>query len=175
MAMRIDFDGAELCWLCWLTARNQRRSVGISPMKVASKTRKRKGRGSALALLTVLALIVAPVCAPLCAARTCGANETVSASVMDDNCHHSFSSTQSIPDFQSPGMPACNSGEIAAVLSISSRADEQLLENTIVSLTAAGFNHNIPGITASHGVIWHLGSSSPHRAAPSTATLVLRI
>jgi hypothetical protein len=70
---------------------------------------------SALALVTVLALLLAPVCAPLCAARNC------SAGAAKDQCHESSPTSAAQHNLLTP-QKICGAADYSAVLP---NADEQ--------------------------------------------------
>jgi len=159
-----------------LTAGNQQRSVGNRDMKIASLTRRSSWQGTVIALLTLLALIVSPVCAPLCAAKTCAASSFGSVSnSSDDSCHHSVSSGEHTPDFQFHGTPTCNSGELTAILSTFSNSDELKQESRVVTARVTDSEQSSFGLINLRSTGWNTHSLSPHRLEPSKTTRVLRI
>jgi hypothetical protein len=70
---------------------------------------------SALALVTVLALLLAPICAPLCAARNC------SAGAAKDQCHETAPSAATQHNLLTPHK-ICGNTDFSAVLT---NQDEQ--------------------------------------------------
>jgi len=64
---------------------------------------------SSLAIVTVLALLLAPVCAPLCAARNC------SAGAAKDQCHESSPTSAAQHDLLTPHK-ICGNSDFSAVL-----------------------------------------------------------
>jgi hypothetical protein len=145
-------------------------------MKITSLTRRSSWQGTVIALLTLLALIVSPVCAPLCAARTCAtSNSGSAASSSDESCHYSVSSAEHAPDFQFHGTPTCNSGELTAILSTFPNSNELKQESRIVAVSTTGSEQSSFGLTNLHGAGWNANTSSPHRLELSVTTLVLRI
>ena len=77
--------------------------------------RSRPLGASALALVTVLALLLAPVCAPLCAASRC------SSSAAKDQCHEVAASADALHNLLTP-RKICGIADYSAVLL---NADEQ--------------------------------------------------
>ena len=82
-------------------------------------SRELPARTIVLVLATVLGLLVAPVCAPLCAARGCASSARVEA------CHNMAGMATGGEEFMAAGK-ACGNGDLSAVLV---RVDEQSLRS----------------------------------------------
>jgi len=88
---------------------------------------------AALAFLTALALVIAPVCAPLCAAKRCVSG------VRQEQCHDvATTGSDGRPELVAPGT-ACGVSDFSAVLV---KADEEYLLSQGARNPAAPVIHN---------------------------------
>lgn len=103
-----------------LTPGRQRCSVKKKEMRDAIPPREKNWRATAVSLLTLLALLVAPVCAPFCGGQACLQAQTAMAS--ETHCHAEMAA-----DNNSSQMHAtlnCNSSELpVAALSTGNKRD----------------------------------------------------
>jgi hypothetical protein len=72
----------------------------------------------ALSLVTLMALLVGPACAPLCAAQNCGLAHTPAATA--EHCHGGGAMTNEAPLLR--GIRNCGAGELPAIVLRSSPA-----------------------------------------------------
>jgi hypothetical protein len=75
---------------------------------------------SAIAVVTVLALLAVPICAPLCAARTCSSNAS------NEHCHEMASMGANSGEHFTAPTKSCGAFEFSAVLV---KADEQAINS----------------------------------------------
>lgn len=103
-----------------LTARRRRRSVGTMAMSIATRMRNTIWLARACGFVTMLALIVTPVCAPLCAAQVC--SQASVSTTSEAPCHLSGAIHGDTPQIHA--VQSCGGGELpAAVLSSSIKSD----------------------------------------------------
>jgi hypothetical protein len=103
-----------------LTARRRRRSVRTMAMSIATRMRNTTWLPRACGFVTMLALIVAPVCAPLCSAQVC--SEASVWTTSEAPCHLSGAIHGDIPQIHA--VQSCGGVELpAAVLSSSIKSD----------------------------------------------------
>src|SRR3989442_15304352 len=89
-------------------------------MRNAATTRKKSWRTVAGSVLTLLAMLATPLCAPLCAARTCSQSALTAAS--ERHCHAAASMHDDVPQIQAT--LNCNPPELAvAALSAGNTID----------------------------------------------------
>src|SRR5580700_1581623 len=88
-----------------------------------------KTYSSVIAVVTVLALLAVPICAPLCAAKTCSSNAS------NEHCHEMASiGVNSGEHFTAP-TKSCGAFEFSAVLV---KADEQAIDSQRVRNALSG-------------------------------------
>jgi hypothetical protein len=100
-------------------------------MNETTPVRARPANATVLAFLTVLALVIAPACAPLCAAKSCASG------VRQEQCHEiATRGPDGQPQLAAPGK-VCGLSDFSAVLV---KADEEYL------LSGGTRNHAAPVI-----------------------------
>jgi hypothetical protein len=153
-----------------LTIRGRRGSVD-KRMKVRTNTRRGAWSATAIALVTVLALLVAPICGSLCAAKVCG------PSAAQGQCHEmAQAGTNGGATIAAVGK-ACKTPELSAVIS---RGDERPSANRQVRTEAAAkaigdaLRLAATGASESPGG-WRDARTRLVAADPSLVTTILRI
>jgi hypothetical protein len=84
---------------------------------------------SVIAVLTVLALLAIPICAPLCAAKTCSSNAS------NEHCHEMANMAADNGEHMIAPTKSCGSFEFSVVLV---KADEQAIDSQRVRNTLSG-------------------------------------
>ena len=142
-------------------------------MTKATPTRKKSWRTVAGSLVTLLALLVTPFCAPLCAARMC--SQTSSPAASEEQCHAAASMHGGVPQIHAA--LNCNPPELTiAALSPGNKSD--LLEISRSAPQAA--SHSAGSQEFNSDLIVRRNNFSPNRGPLrpsdfSPATSVLRI
>jgi hypothetical protein len=142
-------------------------------MSIQAKNGRGAAGSMALALLTVLALLVAPVCAPLCAAKVCGSGAA------PGQCHEAVS-VGSTDNDSPPTMASGKTCRIPELSAVISKADKMLSASREFSgVTSVAKTHDMPtrsfaGSTGSLGD-WRDARTRFESAASLLSTSVLRI
>src|SRR5260370_21898073 len=142
-------------------------------MRGVVPSRNRAWLANIASLMTILALIVAPACAPLCAAQSCP-QAPVSAG-MGSHCHSSEVANGSAVHLHSA--QGCGSPELQVADLTSANRRESLQKNrSTVSLSELGvlsLVHLSP--LAHHRAAWSADVESPQYSGSFVASVVLRI
>lgn len=118
----------------WLTWRSRRRSVRKIALNDAMRIRNTTWLANACSLVTMLALVVGPVCAPLCATRICP--QASASTVKEAPCHFAGAMHREGPQIHT--LRNCGAFELPpAVLNSSTENDE--LPASGVTASAEGF------------------------------------
>jgi hypothetical protein len=91
---------------------------------------------SVIAVVTVLALLAVPVCAPLCAAKACSSNTS------NEHCHAMASMAADSGEHLIAPTKSCGSSDLSAILV---KANEQAMDS---QGTRNAFSAQIPGMQA---------------------------
>lgn len=141
-------------------------------MKVVHPTQRTSPRRTAMALLTLLALIVAPICAPLCAARSCDGSDGT-GKIEQHHCRHGNSSAASFLRSQTHAMSMCAAVEQAAIpKTVASLQDQQKEVSQETPFLAV---KNFSSISSGKRSGWEVAALRPHGFQPSADFLILRI
>ena len=118
-----------------LTPTKLRGSVEIIEMKNAAHTRARGFLAKAVSLLTLAGLVVAPACAPICAAQAC--SQAPLAAGTESHCH--FSETTNDHAGHIHGVQSCGAPQLqmANLTSVNRRGALQW-DRATISANAAG-------------------------------------
>jgi hypothetical protein len=135
-------------------------------------------RTASVAIVTVLALLVAPFCGSLCAAsRGCSGNVATEAPEGGD-CHHG-AATASANGSQAGFFAAttCNSSDLAAATVSSSKTWNELQEarGTTLRLHVVAATHRFPSPLCTRGARWREAYGLAGTSDSVTQTNVLRI
>ena len=103
-------------------------------------------RRAVVALLVLMAMLIAPVCTPLCAAKTCS-----SGTVQTEECHSPGAMADTAADRCAAPMKACAARELAAVLF---RTNERLVQKAQAQHINAQWNMDRPDAVADSRVIF---------------------
>jgi hypothetical protein len=135
--------------------------------------RKRSWMIATSSLVTVMALLVAPICAPLCAAHSCSPSSGGAAASSD--CHLAMLSQQDALRIHS--LQNCGASElpVAALLSTSRSKAFQSSTMQACATDVLTIPHRIASSLILHRWSCHAGNESLRNSDPLHTTSVLRI
>lgn len=165
-------DGARLS-TGRLTPGRGRRSVRKTTMIGTTLLRPRSWQAAAVSLVTVVALVVAPSCAPLCAAQMCSQAPTLSTS--EKHCHASASMHNDVPQIHA--VQNCSAPELAAAALSSVNKGNALKEYRSAASGAAPYppSQDLPAISTTNLRSCCANAGSLRRSDSFLATIILRI
>jgi len=156
----------------WLTGMGPWRSLKKRLMKDTTPTRTRGWGASAASLITLLAMLVAPACAPLCAVRACSQAQ---GTAKETPCH--FAAAAQDKGLYFSAVTKCSATELqVADLGRTFWRDTLRTATSAVSLSLTGLLSS--GCVPEPGNRCHRGSNEtppPGQASSSLTTVVLRI
>jgi len=142
-------------------------------MKVVHTTQRTSPRRTAVALLTLLALIVAPICAPVCAARTCDGSTNATDKIEHHHCRHGDSSGASALPSQTHAMSMCAAVEQAAIpKTVANLQDQQKEVSQETPFLAV---KSFSSVSSSKRSGWDVAVLRPDAFQSSADFLILRI
>jgi hypothetical protein len=138
-------------------------------------SRKNRWAAALAAMVTLLAVVIGPLCAPICSATFCAAGASRSAE--DEGCHgggarHSDGAKGSLT-----AVKTCRSAISVVALSNSEekRPSLQAPRNASAALIAIGDSNKLDGLNIASRARWRDRSSPDLRSEVSPKTTVLRI
>jgi hypothetical protein len=125
------------------------------------------------AIITMLALLIAPFCGPICAASS-GCDHAAAISGSADTCHHSGVVTTSTSNNAAvSNARACNQHDLFVIVSAERTWPSPAASSTsAIPFQVAQTTHL--DVVAPHAQ-WHSGSDLSKASLPGTSTSVLRI
>jgi hypothetical protein len=156
-----------------LTRTRRRRSVENIEMKGATLERAKVIVAKAVSVLTLLALVVAPACTPLCAARFCSLAPPAVGT--ESHCHLSGTTNESTAHIH--GVQNCGAPRVqAATLTNTSWRESLQKDRAMVSdggLDILSAAHHFP--SQNHGTVRGAPTGPPQSSHSPADTVVLRI
>ncbi len=156
-----------------LTRGRQQRSLTSRSMRSSAQRRKRSWQSASVSLVVLLTLMVAPTCAPLCAAQGCSQASASAAS--EGHCHFAAAAPHKVSQVHRFGN--CGASELPpATLTSVSGSDQLLTFRSAASASSpCAFSQELPGLPAHHGVSRCAEPPALPSSQSSLATSVLRI
>jgi hypothetical protein len=135
----------------------------------------RRTGAACIAIMTVLAMLLAPYCGRICSASGgCGNGAATGESV--DSCHHAAvaNGSGSITDLASA--KPCNQRGLLAVINVEQKPSSLLSVSTSSVLPSEIQQTNYSSLTLiSHSARWRNNGDPPQTSLPPTTTSILRI
>jgi hypothetical protein len=136
---------------------------------------KKRWAAGTVAIVAVLAVVIGPMCAPICSATFCAAGAPQSAE--DKSCHGSEADHSDGAKGSLAGVMKCRSGISVAALSNpeEKRPILQASRNASEALVAIADSSKLDELNSASRALWHDRSSPDLHSDDSLQTIVLRI
>jgi len=138
-------------------------------------TRKNRWAAAIVAIMAVLAMVIGPLCAPICSATFCAARAPRSAE--DEGCHGSGAQHSDGAKGSWTAVKTCRAGFRLAALSNPEEKRPILLatRNASAALAAIGDSNGLDGLSIASQAQWRDRSSPDEHSEVFLQTIVLRI
>jgi hypothetical protein len=138
-------------------------------------SRKNRWSAASVAIMAVLAVVIGPLCAPICSSTICAAGAPRSAE--DEGCHGSGARHSDGAKGSLAAVKTCRAGTSAATLSNpeEKRQFAKATRNAPVALVVIGDSNELNGFNIASRARWRGRSSLDLHSELSLQTIILRI
>ena len=141
-------------------------------MRVAKPTQKRNWTAAAVAVVIVLAVFIAPMCASVCASKSCDVR--IVSAAAETNCHHG-NDHQHLPGFNAANKKACAGQELPAAALTSTRNEQARAPNLETQTTTIASEPAFSVSSANRNAFCLKWLSAPFERSKDSSPTVLRI